>query len=70
MRRRDLLVLVSGMMAAPHLLRAQQKAMPVGFLSTVSRGPNAPFTPGVPTGTERNRLCRGAERGDRIPLGR
>ena len=46
MRRRDLLVLVSGMMAAPHLLRAQQKAMPVvGFLSSVSPGPNAPFTP-------------------------
>src|SRR6266436_2651574 len=31
--------------------------------------PNCTVVGRVPPGTERNRLCRGTERGDRIPLG-
>ncbi len=44
MRRRELMVLLAGMMAAAHALRAQQKAMPViGFLGSGSPGPAAPL---------------------------
>jgi putative ABC transport system substrate-binding protein len=43
MRRRELLLMATVMMAAPGGLRAQQKAMPViGFLGAASPGPSAP----------------------------
>jgi putative tryptophan/tyrosine transport system substrate-binding protein len=44
MRRRELLLVLSGAVTAARALRAQQKAMPViGFLGGASPGPNAPF---------------------------
>ena len=42
-RRRQLLLVLGGVMTAARALRAQQKAMPViGYLSSGSPGPNAP----------------------------
>jgi putative tryptophan/tyrosine transport system substrate-binding protein len=44
MRRRELLLLLAGMMPAARALRAQQKAMPViGYLSSSSPGTVAPL---------------------------
>ena len=43
MRRRELLLLLSGALTAPHAPRAQQKQMPViGYLSGASPGASAP----------------------------
>jgi putative ABC transport system substrate-binding protein len=43
MRRRELMLLLGGTMTAAHVLRAQQKAMPViGFLHSALPGPAAP----------------------------
>jgi len=44
MRRRELMLLLGGVMAMPRALRAQQKAIPViGFLGSASPGPFAPM---------------------------
>jgi putative ABC transport system substrate-binding protein len=44
MRRRELMLLLGGAMTAAHVLRAQQKAMPViGYLNSSAPGPSAPF---------------------------
>src|SRR4051795_4129167 len=44
MRRRELMLLLGSTMTAAHPLRAQQKLMPViGFLSSTSSGPSAPY---------------------------
>ena len=44
MRRRELMLLLGGAMTAARALRAQQKAMPViGYLSSASPGPAAPY---------------------------
>jgi putative tryptophan/tyrosine transport system substrate-binding protein len=45
MRRRDVMLLLGGIIIRARALRAQQKVMPVvvGFLNTGSPGPSAPF---------------------------
>src|SRR5947209_4983735 len=44
LRRRELMLLLGGAMSASRTLRAQQTAMPViGFLSSISPGPTAPY---------------------------
>ena len=50
-------------------VHAQQKPMPViGYLEASSPGSRS-LCGRVPPGTERDPLCRGKKRGDRIPLG-
>ena len=70
MRRRELMVLLAGMMAAAHALRAQQKAMPViGFLGSGSPGPAAPLIAAFRQGLSEAGYVEGTKPGDRIPLG-
>jgi len=46
MRRRELVLLLTGALTAPRVLCAQQKAMPViGFLGSDSPGPAASYLP-------------------------
>jgi hypothetical protein len=69
MRRRELLLLLGGTTAVACPLLAQQRAMPViGILSTASPGAFAPYVAALRQGLN-ERLCRGTERGDRIPRG-
>jgi len=71
MRRRELLLLLGGVMTAAPAVRAQQKAMPViGLLGGASLvGPFTSFVAAFREGLSENRLCRGAKCVDRIPLG-
>jgi hypothetical protein len=60
MKRRDLLLLLGGVMGAPGALRAQQKAMPVvGYLGSTSPGPNAPFVAEFQQGLAEAVMSRG-----------
>ena len=70
-RRREFIALVGGAVAWPLAARAQQPTMPViGFLSSRSPAESAYVLAAFRPGVARGGLCRGSERGDRIPLGR
>ena len=73
MRRREFSTLLGGAATAstvwPFAARTQQKAVPViGFLAGSTPKQAARACGRIPPGTERNRLCRGTKRGDRLPL--
>jgi putative ABC transport system substrate-binding protein len=60
MRRRELMLLLGGAMTATRSLSAQQKAMPViGYLSSVSPGPFAPYVAAFHQGLNETRYVEG-----------
>ena len=55
MRRRDLLLGATAMMTVAHSVRAQQRAVPViGYLSSTSPGPSAPWAEAFRQGLREN----------------
>ena len=71
MRRRELMLLLSGAMTVARDLHAQQKAMPViGWLDAGSAGFRAPHMDAYRQGLSEAGYIEGKKSGDRIPLGR
>ena len=70
MRRREFMTLLGGAAGMAARARAQQPAMPViGLLDATSPDTYADLLRAFRVGPEGYRLCRGRERGDRVPLG-
>jgi hypothetical protein len=58
MRRRNLITILAGAAAYPLLAGAQQKVMPViGFLSSGSPGPTAPYVAAFRQGLSESKAC-------------
>jgi putative ABC transport system substrate-binding protein len=69
MRRRELMLLLGGMMTAAGVLRAQQAMPVIGFLGSASPEPNAPNVAAFHQGPSETGYVQGTNRDDRIPLG-
>ena len=65
--RRKLIAMLGGAAAWPLTARAQQPALPmIGWLAGGTSEGYAPFAAEFRQGSERNGLCRGPERSDRM----